>query len=112
MLIPFDPSAFESSAESAQPPNRLRHYLHQQSPEDLTRIAQSVTPEVQQLIAMNIQAMLGTLPSEHFNVQVATNRDNLAALLASAMNTGYFLRQVEQRMELEQKLAPGTTEER
>jgi hypothetical protein len=34
-------------------------------------------------------------------VQVTTDRENLAGLLASAMMTGYFLRQMEQRMELE-----------
>jgi hypothetical protein len=34
-------------------------------------------------------------------VKIQTSRDNLAGLLASAMMTGYFLRQMEQRMELE-----------
>jgi hypothetical protein len=34
-------------------------------------------------------------------VQIVTDRDNLAGLLASAMMTGYFLRKMEQRMELE-----------
>ncbi|HEY9796894.1 MAG TPA: DUF760 domain-containing protein, partial [Leptolyngbyaceae cyanobacterium] len=33
-----------------------------------------------------------------------TDRENLAGLLASAMMTGYFLRQMEQRMELEETL--------
>ena len=41
------------------------------------------------------------LPGEQFEVKIQTNRDNLAGLLASAMMTGYFLRQMEQRMELE-----------
>ena len=41
------------------------------------------------------------IPTEHFNVQVTTDRENLAGLLASAMMTGYFLRQMEQRMQLE-----------
>ena len=45
------------------------------------------------------------LPSEGFNVQVTTDRENLAGLLASAMMTGYFLRQMEQRMELESSLS-------
>jgi Protein of unknown function (DUF760) len=44
------------------------------------------------------------LPSDGFSVQVTTDRDNLANLLGSAMMTGYFLRQMEQRMELEQML--------
>ena len=44
------------------------------------------------------------LPGEHFEVKVTANRDNLANLLASAMMTGYFLRQMEQRKELEETL--------
>jgi hypothetical protein len=44
------------------------------------------------------------LPSDGFSVQVTTDRDNLASLLGSAMMTGYFLRQMEQRMELEETL--------
>jgi hypothetical protein len=44
------------------------------------------------------------LPSDGFSVQVTTDRDNLANLLGSAMMTGYFLRQMEQRMELEDML--------
>jgi hypothetical protein len=41
------------------------------------------------------------LPGEQFEVKIQASRDNLAGLLASAMMTGYFLRQMEQRMELE-----------
>ena len=44
------------------------------------------------------------LPGEHFEVKVTANRDNLANMLASAMMTGYFLRQMEQRKELEENL--------
>jgi hypothetical protein len=44
------------------------------------------------------------LPGEQFEVKIQTSRDNLAGLLASAMMTGYFLRQMEQRMELETAL--------
>ena len=44
------------------------------------------------------------LPGEQFEVKVTSNRDNLANMLASAMMTGYFLRQMEQRKELEEAL--------
>ena len=37
-------------------------------------------------------------------MKVTANRDNLANMLASAMMTGYFLRQMEQRKELEETL--------
>jgi hypothetical protein len=82
-------------------PNQLLKYLQHQSPEVLARVAQSVSPEIKQIISQNVQGLVGMLPAEHFNVQITTDRDNLAGLLASAMMTGYFLRQMEQRMQLE-----------
>ncbi|WP_287128871.1 DUF760 domain-containing protein [Candidatus Cyanaurora vandensis] len=102
-MLPFDLS---SEAAKPQGTNGLRRYLYQQSPEDLAKIAQTVSTDVQQMVSMNVQGLLGGLPSEHFGVEITTNRDNLAGLLASAMMTGYFLRRVEQRMELERQFAP------
>lgn len=81
--------------------NSLLKYLQNQPPEVLARVAKSVSPEIKQIISQNVQGLVGVLPSEAFNVQITTDRDNLAGLLASAMMTGYFLRQMEQRMELE-----------
>lgn len=82
-------------------PNPLLNYLQHQSPEVLARVAQSVSPEIKQIISQNVQGLVGMLPPENFNVQITTDRDNLAGLLASAMMTGYFLRQMEQRMHLD-----------
>ena len=84
--------------------NQLLKNLQHQPPEVLTRVAQSVSGEIKQIISQNVQGLIGVLPSEGFNVQVTTDRENLAGLLASAMMTGYFLRQMEQRMELEANL--------
>lgn len=85
--------------------NQLLRYLQHQSPEVLTRIAQSASGEIKQIIAQNVQGLIGVLPPDGFNVQVTTDRENLAGLLASAMMTGYFLRQMEQRMELEHRVS-------
>lgn len=84
--------------------NQLLQYLKHQPPEVLSRVAQAVTPEIKQIISQNVQGLVGVLPSEGFNIQVTTDRENLASLLASAMMTGYFLRQMEQRMEMEVSL--------
>lgn len=81
--------------------NPLLKYLQNQPPEVLTRVAQSVSPDIKQIVSQNVQGLVGMLPSEAFNVHVTTDRENLAGLLASAMMTGYFLRRMEQRMELE-----------
>jgi hypothetical protein len=97
---PDDTNFFGSSAEDVQT-NQLLKYLQNQSPEVLARVARSVSPEIKQIISQNVQGLVGVLPSESFNVQITTDRENLAGLLASAMMTGYFLRRMEQRMELE-----------
>lgn len=97
---PDNPDFFDRSDEEEQV-NQLLKYLQNQPPEVLTRVAQSASPDIKQIISRNVQGLVGVLPSEAFNVHVTTDRDNLAGLLASAMMTGYFLRRMEQRMELE-----------
>jgi hypothetical protein len=88
--------------------NLLIKYLQNQPPEVLARVAKSVSPEIKQIISQNVQGLVGVLPSEAFNVQIVTDRENLAGLLASAMMTGYFLRKMEQRMELEASVFGGS----
>jgi hypothetical protein len=100
----FNPDFLSSHTEDEQE-NQLLNYLQHQSPDVLSRVAKSASPEIQQIISQNVQGLVGMLPSENFNVQITTDRENLAGLLASAMMTGYFLRQMEQRMELEETLS-------
>jgi 23S rRNA G2069 N7-methylase RlmK/C1962 C5-methylase RlmI len=85
--------------------NTLLAYLQDQSPETLAKVAQSVSPEVKQIISQNIQNIVGMLPPQSFNVQITTDRENLAGLLGSAMMTGYFLKQMETRKDLDRSLA-------
>ncbi len=56
---------------------------------------------IKDIISQNVKGLVGMLPSEDFAVQITTDRENLANLLASAMMTGYFLGQVEKRHHLE-----------
>jgi CheY-specific phosphatase CheX len=99
----FNPELFDREPEDAQA-NQLLQYIQHQSPEVLARVAKSVTPDIKQIVSQNVQGLVGMLPSENFNVQITTDRENLAGLLASAMMTGYFLRQLEQRMQLDEAL--------
>ena len=96
---------FDSPNAQQTAVNPLLKYLQHQSPEVLARIAKSASPEIREIISHNVQGLVGVLPSDNFNVEITTDRENLAGLLASAMMTGYFLRQMEQRMQLEENLA-------
>lgn len=100
MIFNFD----FSNSEHQEQYNTLMQYLRQQHPEVLAQIAQSASPDVKQIISQNVQGLVGMLPSGDFNVKVTTDRENLAHLLASAMMTGYFLCQIEKRMDLEESL--------
>jgi len=84
--------------------NPLIAYLRSQSPETLEQVAKHVSPEVRQIISQNIQGLVGMLPSNHFQISVTTNHENLGNLLGSAMMTGYFLSQMETRMKLDSTL--------
>ena len=84
--------------------NSLMQYVHSMSPETIAQLSNPASPEVQQMMEHNIIALLGGLPSQHFDVEITTNRENLGRLLASAMMSGYFLRGAEQRMTFERSM--------
>lgn len=105
MVFPPNSTSFFDSHDENEQVNQLLQYMQHQPPEVLAMVAKSVSPEIKQIISQNVQGLVGVLPTESFNVQVTTDRENLAGLLASAMMTGYFLRRMEQRMELEDNAA-------
>jgi Protein of unknown function (DUF760) len=81
--------------------NGLWHYVQSLSPEAIAKLSRPESNEVFQVMERNILGLLGHLPSEHFDVTINTNREHLGKLLASAMMSGYFLRNAEQRMGFE-----------
>ncbi|HEY9600146.1 MAG TPA: DUF760 domain-containing protein [Allocoleopsis sp.] len=91
------PEFFESDANT----NLLWDYVQSMSPETIAQLSKPMSAEVFQVMERNIVGLLGNLPSEHFGVTINTSRENLGRLLASAMISGYFLRNAEQRMVFE-----------
>jgi hypothetical protein len=88
----------EAEAESG---NLLWHYVQSMSPETIAHLSRPNSQDVFQVMERNIIGLLGGLPSEHFDISVTTSREHLGRLLASAMMSGYFLRNAEQRMAFE-----------
>ena len=84
--------------------NALWQYVQSLSPEVVSQLSQPESQEVFQVIEHNIIGLLGNLTSDNFDVTINTNRENLGRLLASAMMSGYFLRNAEQRMTFEESL--------
>jgi len=104
MVFPLEESEFFPESATQEQGNDWLKYLKKQNSDVLARVAKSITPEVKDLISQKVHSLVGTLPSGNFNMQIVTERENLASLLASAMMSGYFLRQMEQRMELDRSL--------
>ncbi len=94
------PDFFGSESEGG---NMLWQYVQSLNPETISQLSKP-SPSAVQVIERNIVGMLGTLPSEHFGVTITTSRENLGRLLASAMMSGYFLHNAEQRMAFEESL--------
>ena len=94
------PNIFSSDSES----NRLWHYVQSLSPETIAQLSKPDSHEVFQVMERNIIGLLGNLPSEQFDVSISTSREHLGRLLASAMMSGYFLRNAEQRLTFEKSL--------
>ena len=102
-------SDFFSSDVDEHTANTLMEYLQQQNQDVLSRVAQSASSEVKEIIAHNVRGLIGVLPADDFQVSITTDRENLANLLASAMMTGYFIGQMEQRMNLESSLVDSSS---
>ncbi|WNZ24670.1 MAG: DUF760 domain-containing protein [Leptolyngbya sp. IPPAS B-1204] len=84
--------------------NLLWQYIQSMSPETVAQLSKPGSGEVMQVMERNIIGLLGGLPSEHFDITITTSREHMGRLLASAMMSGYFLRNAEQRMQFERAL--------
>ena len=91
--------------------NIFLQYIQSLSPDTIAQLSKPDSPEVFQVMEQNIIGMLGSLPPEHFNVMISTSRENLGKLLISAMMSGYFLRNAEQRMDFEKALQMGKNDQ-
>jgi hypothetical protein len=84
--------------------SNLWQYVQSMSPETVAQLSKPGSAEVFQVIERNLVGLLGNLPSEHFGVDITTTREHLGRLLVSAMISGYFLRNAEQRLNFERSL--------
>lgn len=85
--------------------NSLWHYVQSLSPEAIAQLSRPTSQDVAQVMEHNLMGLLGNLPPEHFDVTITTSREDLGRLLASAMMSGYFIRNAEQRLQFEKSLA-------
>lgn len=83
---------------------RLLQYVQQMTPDAIAQLSQP-SAEAAQLMERHLKGLLGTLPSEHFNVSITTNREHFGQLMAAAMLQGYFCHAAEQRLQIEQSLS-------
>ena len=82
----------------------LWQYVQNMNPETVAQLSRPGSQDVLQVMERNIIGLLGGLPSDGFDVTISTSREQLGRLMASAMMSGYFLRNAEQRLALESTL--------
>ncbi|AFY38130.1 hypothetical protein Lepto7376_1802 [[Leptolyngbya] sp. PCC 7376] len=90
---------------SAEIKDDLWQYVQSLTPEMVVQMSQPQSKEVQQVMERQIAGLLGGLSGEGIDVSITMNRENLGRLLSSTIMSGYFLRNAEQRHEIE-KLLP------
>ncbi len=95
---------FEEAQEAANSSDNLWQYVQSLNPEIIEQLSRPQSKEVFHVMERNIIGLLGGLPSEQFGVTINTSREHLGKLLASAMMSGYFLRNAEQRMSFERTI--------
>ncbi len=98
--------SFYHSYDNAAPEisDDLWQYVQSMTPDMVSQMSKPQSDEVLQVMERNITGLLGNLPKEGVNVAISMNRENLGRLLASAMMSGYFLRNAEQRLNFEKAL--------
>ena len=95
---------FGSDEGGASQSENLWQYVQSLNPEIIEQLSKPQSKEVFHVMERNIVGLLGGLPSEQFGVTINTSREHLGKLLASAMMSGYFLRNAEQRMAFERTM--------
>ncbi|WP_017713015.1 DUF760 domain-containing protein [Prochlorothrix hollandica] len=94
-----NPDFFEPHAQDS-----LVRYVQNLHPDVVSQLSKPQSQDVIRVMEQNISGLLGNLPSEHFDMAITTSKENLGRLLASAMISGYFLRNAELRHSFERSV--------
>jgi hypothetical protein len=105
------PNRISEYFEGGNSNNLLWQYVQNMEPETIAQLSKPDSVEVMQVMERNIIGLLGGLPAQHFDITVTTSREHLGRLLASAMMSGYFLRNAEQRLNFERSLQSVSSDE-
>ncbi len=90
-----------TSAESKNNAIDFNKFFSSRNREDLTMLANELSPEAKEFFDQSIFSMLGTLPEELAETTITMSKESLHQLLFSSMVTGYLSKSVENRMQLE-----------
>jgi hypothetical protein len=88
--------------ESTVNKNSFWQYVNSLNPQTVKQLTKPGSEDVLKTINLTVATILGDMPADLASSQIVTSRDELGMLLGSVMIDGYFLRNAEQRMELEQ----------
>lgn len=92
---------FEEKQTRSSKLSSLTKFFVSQDKENIDRIVQDLSPDAKELFKVNIQGLLGSMPSEFAETFVSLSKENLQQLLYSAMATGYAAKSIETRLSLQ-----------
>eukprot|EP00274_Cyanoptyche_gloeocystis_P002765 CAMPEP_0196660214 /NCGR_PEP_ID=MMETSP1086-20130531/38692_1 /TAXON_ID=77921 /ORGANISM="Cyanoptyche gloeocystis , Strain SAG4.97" /LENGTH=300 /DNA_ID=CAMNT_0041994517 /DNA_START=258 /DNA_END=1161 /DNA_ORIENTATION=+ len=105
----------QSKAVSKRSPgtNQLLEYLSQVEPDRLANLRTDASLEVLDAMEQSINNLLGNISSKFVDVRTTTTRDYMAHMLFWSMLTGYHLRTLETRKELDEMflISPGLSDD-
>jgi hypothetical protein len=88
---------FEPSVDE----NLFWQYINSLHPQTVKQLTKPGSSDVVETIKLTVATILGNISADSADSQIITSRDELGILLGSVMLDGYFLRNAEQRMELD-----------
>lgn len=97
-------------AGDADPPNKLYVSLREQTtgPDDVERLRSLASGNATDAFRRIVMGILGTIPSDTYEVVVTSDRGGLSRLMHSSLCTGYALRNAEFRMSLNECMSADT----
>lgn len=103
-----------TSAVHNDPGNPLYSALTQQTsgPDDIDRLRSMSSESASDAFRRIVIGILGTIPTDTYEVVISTDRTGVSRLMQSSLSTGYALRNAEFRMVLNESMATSGTRER
>jgi len=82
----------------------LNAYFHDKNRDELSQLANELSPDAKEFFEATLLALLGQMPEEFADTSITMSRSSLSHMLFSSMVTGYIAKSVENKLSLDRLL--------